>query len=101
MYLPTGVRAEQVRQILSVDHLLVLRDVELASLLVELFVGPAGMLLLQLAGDQVVIAHEQGLQGRQLDVLVAPHVAGREQVRPVATAPESFAMLISVESGPG
>ena len=38
------------------------------------------MFLLQLGGDPVVVADEQGLQGGQLDVLVAAHVAGDEQV---------------------
>ena len=60
---------------------LVLGDVELAGLLVELLVGPGGMFLLQLGGDAVVVADEQGLQGGQLDVLVAAHVAGGEQAR--------------------
>ena len=38
------------------------------------------MLLLQLRGDQVVVADEQGLEGGQLDVLVGAHVAGGEEL---------------------
>ena len=35
---------------------------------------------MQLGGDAVVVADEQSLQGSQLDVFVAAHVAGHKQV---------------------
>ena len=43
-----GVRPEQVGQIFVVDDALILGDVDLARLLVELLVAPAGVCLLQL-----------------------------------------------------
>jgi hypothetical protein len=51
-----------------------------ARLLVELLVGPDGMQRAHLGREAVVIAHEQGLDGGQLDVLVDPPVAGHEQL---------------------
>ena len=37
------------------------------------------MFLLQLRRDQVVVAHEEGLEGGQLEVFVAPDVASHEE----------------------
>src|SRR5438270_243539 len=42
--------------------------------------APFGVLLGQSARDPVVLADEQGLHGGQLDVLVGPDIAGREEL---------------------
>ena len=75
-----GVGSEQRGQPLGVSDDLQLGDDQAAGLLVELLIGPGRVGGLELGGDAVVLAHEQGLHGGQLDVLVGPDVAGREEL---------------------
>ena len=73
-----GVRPEHVGDPFVVDDRFVFRDVDLASLLIQLLVVPSRVLLVQFRGDHIVVAEEQSLQCGQFDVFVAPAVAGDE-----------------------
>ena len=74
---PHRVVAEQGGEELVVGDGLDLRGHDLACLLVDFLVGQRGVVASDPSAP-IVLAHEQRVQRRQLDVLVGPNVAGQE-----------------------
>ena len=75
-----GQRAgsQQGRQELVVGDRLNLADHDLAGLQVDLLVGERAVRCRDLIGDPIVLADEQRLQDRLIDVFIRPDVAGQE-----------------------
>ena len=87
------MRAQKGREPLVVGDGLDLSDHDRSGLLVNPFVTHAWILAGNLLGPEIMLTQEQGLEGRQLDILIGSNVAGRKEL----DAPPLLARGIGVQ----